>query len=112
MLKIFVRIWLLMAVPLTAFAQSADTQRDASLFYTRQPCDQFEKILEIVEDRYQEQPLFLGKSIQFDPQGQSYTGGSMLFVNQTSGTWSLVTLYGDGTACMTAVGTDFEPYSG
>ena len=36
----------------------------------------------------------------------------MMFVNQDTGTWSLITLYPDGTGCMVATGRDFEPYSG
>jgi len=35
----------------------------------------------------------------------------MFFVNQDTGTWSLMMLYGDGTACMTAIGTEFKPYT-
>jgi hypothetical protein len=44
-------------------------------------------------------------------QGETYTGGAMFLVNQVTGSWSLIHLYGDGMACVTAVGTKFEPYS-
>jgi hypothetical protein len=36
----------------------------------------------------------------------------MLFqVNQDTGTWTLVSLWNDGTACVVAVGKEFTPFS-
>jgi hypothetical protein len=66
-----------------------------------------------VVGKYKEQPLFKGKGIQFSStDGRGYVGSAMMFVNQDTGTWSLITLYGDGTGCMIASGKEFEPYSG
>lgn len=91
---------------------SANAQSTEKFLYTRQSCDPFEKIIGVVTGKYGEQPLFIGEGLQFGIQGETYTGGAMLLVNQTTGTWSLLHLYADGTACVTAVGTEFEPYSG
>jgi hypothetical protein len=35
----------------------------------------------------------------------------MYFVNQSTGTWSLIALYPDSIACVIAAGTKFTPYS-
>jgi len=35
----------------------------------------------------------------------------MYFVNQDTGTWSLIALYPDSVACVIAAGTKFTPYS-
>jgi|DEB0MinimDraft_6_1074348.scaffolds.fasta_scaffold01456_10 hypothetical protein len=91
---------------------SANAQSTEKFLYTRQSCDPFEKIIGVVTGKYGEQPLFIGEGLQFGMQGDTYRGGAMFLVNQNTGTWSLLTLYGDGTACVTAVGTEFEPYSG
>jgi len=91
---------------------SANAQSTEKFLYTRQSCDPFEKVIGVVTGKYGEQPLFIGEGLQFGMQGDTYRGGAMFLVNQNTGTWSLLTLYGDGTACVTAVGTEFEPYSG
>ena len=94
----------------TAFAQE---QNQGKRFITTQACDPVAKMSDIVMNKYGEMPLFQGEGIQFAaPTGQPYNSAMMFFVNQDSGTWSLVSLYADGTACMVANGRTFEPYSG
>jgi len=94
----------------TAFAQE---QNQGKRFITTQACDPVAKMSDVVMNKYGEQPLFQGEGIQFAaPTGQPYKSAMMFFVNQDSGTWSLVSLYEDGTACMVANGRTFEPYSG
>ena len=94
----------------TAFAQE---QNQSKRFITTQACDPVVKMSDVVMNKYGEQPLFQGEGIQFAaPTGQPYKSAMMFFVNQDSGTWSLVSLYEDGTACMVANGRKFEPYSG
>ena len=94
----------------TAFAQE---QNQSKRFITTQACDPVVKMSDVVMSKYGEQPLFQGEGIQFAaPTGQPYKSAMMFFVNQDSGTWSLVSLYEDGTACMVANGRTFEPYSG
>jgi len=91
---------------------SANAQSTEKFLYTRQGCDPFVEVIDVMTNKYGEQPLFVGEGLQFGMQGQTYTGGAMFLVNQVTGSWSLIHLYGDGTACVTAVGTQFEPYSG
>lgn len=94
------------------YSGSANAQSTEKFLYTRQSCDPFEKVIDVMTNKYGEQPLFVGEGLQFGVRGETYTGGAMFLTNQDTGTWSLLTLYGDGTACVTAVGTNFEPYSG
>ena len=107
------RLALAFVLGLLAFFSQANAQEQKEKFLlTRQGCDPFDKIIELMTGKYGEQPLFLGEGLQFGLQGQTYTGGAMFLVNQVTGSWSLLHLYADGTACVTAVGTNFEPYSG
>ena len=80
-------------------------------FYTRQECEPLGKIMQDIVNRWGETPLFTGEGLTFDYEGTPFTGGSMFMVNQDTGSWTLLTLYGDGTACVSAVGTQFEPYT-
>jgi hypothetical protein len=103
------------AVGISLFATTAlaQEQNQNKRFITTQACDPVMEMSAIIVGKYKEQPLFQGDGLQFAaPTGQPYQSGMMFFVNQESGTWSLVSLYSDGTACMVANGTKFEPYTG
>lgn len=89
----------------------AQTLSNKKYFNTRQECEPFEQMYRTVTERWGEKPLFIGQGLQMGLDGTPFTGGAMFFVNQDSGSWSLVTLYQDGTACMTSAGTKFEPYA-
>ena len=91
---------------------SANAQSTEKFLYTRQECDPFAEVIDVMTSKYGEQSLFVGEGLQFGMRGETYKGGAMFLVNQATGTWSLIHLYGDGTACVTAVGTNFAPYSG
>ena len=91
-----------------ASAQESQEKR----FYTYQACDHPLKMTDIVVGKYGEQPLFNGLGVQFHVNGTPYQSSVMFFTNQDTGTWSMVSLYPDGTACMIANGTKFEPYAG
>jgi len=81
-------------------------------FITTQPCDLFPKMLEIVKG-YKEDLLFTGEGMSFAASnGQGYMGGMMFFTNQDTGTWSMLQVYGDGTACLVMNGRKFAPYGG
>jgi hypothetical protein len=109
-MKLVYTIPLVLLLATTAlFAQSLS---DKKYFYTRQECAPASEMMKNVVIDYGEQALFTGAGLTIGYEGEPFTGGSMFFVNQDSGTWSLLTLYGDGTACMTAAGTDFEPFGG
>jgi hypothetical protein len=81
-------------------------------FNVRLECMPLPKMLENTMEKYGEEALFIGRGLSVALDGTPYTGGTMFLVNQDTGTWSLVTLYQDGTACLTGAGTDFEPFSG
>jgi len=99
----------LFALVTTVLAQAANDQK---YFYTRQECDPAATVMQNLVQKYQETALFTGEGIQFDYEGTPYTGGAMFLVNQDTGTWTLITLYADGSACVTAVGNKFEPFGG
>ena len=90
------------------FAQSSNNK----YFMTRQECSPLPEMMDTVMNKYGETALFTGESLTFAPDGTPFRGGAMFLVNQDTGSWSLITLYGDGYACMTALGIDFEPYGG
>ena len=97
---------------ITAFAQDNVNPNTAKMFIAKQPCDVLPNMLEVVKG-YKEELLFLGEGMSFAAQsGQGFMGGMMFFTNQESGTWSMLQLYGDGTACLVINGRNFVPYSG
>jgi hypothetical protein len=93
-----------------ALAQQEDNT--AKMFIAKQPCDVFQKMIDTVKD-YEEDLLFLGEGMSFAAQsGKGFMGGMMFFTNQETGTWSMLQLYGDGTACLVMNGRGFVPYGG
>ena len=97
---------------ITAFAQDNGNTNTAKSFIVRQPCDVLPKMMDIIKG-YKEDLLFMGEGMSFAAQsGQGFMGGMMFFTNQESGTWSMLQLYGDGTACLVMNGRKFVPYSG
>ena len=106
-----IRLGLCLWLSLASVASAQEPQNNKFL-YTRQGCDPFVEVMGVMSGKYGEEPLFVGEGLQFGTRGQPYTGGAMFLVNQSTGTWSLIHLYADGTACVTAVGTGFTPYTG
>lgn len=81
-------------------------------FAASQPCGSVENVFEMIYSQYGETPLFTGVGIQISASnGQPYSGNTMFFVNQDTGSWTHIVVYGDGNACMLANGSKFEPYS-
>ena len=103
---------LLCVIGLTAGPMQAQEQQEDKFFLSRQGCDDPYTMTRLVIEKYGEQPLFRAQGLQFHISGQNYTSDMMYFVNQDTGTWSLISLYADGTACMVATGRGFTPYSG
>ena len=104
----------ILALPVASLrAQEAPEQSPtAKQFIAVQQCDDVIKIMETIA-KYTENPLFETQTItQNANNGQWYEGKSMMFVNWGTGTYSFVTLYPDGTACMQAIGKEFKPYEG
>ncbi len=85
----------------------------AKTFFATHACDNVITMTDLVVGKYGEQPLFKAMGLQFSASdGKAYAGSMMMFVNQDTGTWSLITLYPDGNGCMVATGREFEPYGG
>ena len=99
------------AIWISLLAPTANAQQTKQ-FIVSQPCDNVIIMTDKIVSEYGEEPLFVGMGNQLSARdGNWYSSSMMYFVNQASGTWSLVSLYPDGTACMVAAGTKFEPYS-
>jgi hypothetical protein len=80
---------------------------------TRSACDIAPNMLTLIKERYGEDLLFMGEGMTFEARsGQAMNGGMMFFVNQETGTWSVLQLFGDGVACMLMNGRNFMPYGG
>jgi hypothetical protein len=87
-------------------------QNTAKTFITKQQCDELSKMMDVIKG-YEEELLFMGEGMSFAAQnGMGYMGGMMFFTNQETGTWSMLQLYRDGTACLVTNGRGFVPYSG
>ena len=92
-------------------SQSLSQSRDKT-FVVTQFCAPFAEMFETPK-KYKEDMLFLGNGMQLSAaDGKMYTGGMFFFVNQETGTYSIINVYGDGIACMMQTGRNFEPYSG
>ena len=90
------------------FAQDSDDK----ILITNNYCGPFNKVLETPK-KYKEGMLFSADGGVFESRtGQYFKGGVFFFVNQDTGTWSLINIFGDGTACMMQSGTKFSPYLG
>lgn len=86
------------------------TERPA--LFMRAPCDPLPTMVETIS-KYKEELLFIGDGMTFSAQtGQPFNGGMMFFVNQETGTWSMLQLFADGMACMVMNGRKFQPYTG
>ena len=77
----------------------------------KQPCDRADKMFDTIK-KYRELMLFTGEGLTFGVQGQAYNGGMFFFVNQETGSWSMLQVYSDGMACMIFNGKKFEPFTG
>ncbi len=85
---------------------------DNKTFIVTQFCGPWEEVLETPK-KYKEGMLFTGNGVQFSAtNGMMYQGGMFFFVNQETGSYSIINVYGDGTACMMQTGKNFEPYLG
>jgi hypothetical protein len=71
-----------------------------------QDCGPVKKITQNTVVNWGEKPLIRAQGVQF-----GHESSMMYFVNQDTGTWSLIALYPDSIACVIAAGTKFTPYS-
>ena len=110
----FKRLTLLLLVGSLTMINPATAQEDstAKSFITTQPCDKLSIMLDVIKG-YKEELLFTGEGMTFSARDRKgFMGGMMFFTNQETGTWSMLQVYGDGTACLVQNGREFEPYSG
>lgn len=92
-------------------ANAQETVDNRQWFMVKQECMPIKEFMELVVGRWGEQALFTGEGVTIGMDDTPYNGGVMLLVNQTTGTWTLGTLYGNGTVCINAAGTEFAPYT-
>jgi len=76
-----------------------------------QDCGPVKQITQNTVVNWGEKPLIRAQGVQWGPKGDKYESAMMYFVNQSTGTWSLIALYPDSIACVIAAGTKFTPYS-
>ena len=102
---------LILSIVFVLAASSATSQtNEDKFFYTRQNCSPAASMVQKL-NQWGETPLFVGKGVQTDATGNLFDGATIFLVNQDTGTWSLISVYADGMACIVAVGVDFEPYT-
>lgn len=87
----------------------AQAQEIPPFMYVAQPCENFLVVAQEVGS-FGEQALFTGSSSQFSPTGTPIYAETMFFVNQDTGTWSMISVFDDGSACMMVSGINFEPW--
>jgi hypothetical protein len=90
-------------------ASTVSAQEEVQPFVSAQPCAPMQE-LAIQARKYQEETLFKGMLVQQHISGQSVWSSMVFTVNQDTGTWSLISLYDNGYACLVANGSQFEPF--
>ena len=95
---------------LSVVLATAGFAQDTKYFHTSQECGDFASLSHFLVNSGQK-PLFTGETAQYGTDETEYWGGGMFFVNQDTGLWTLLTMYADGTVCVTAGGLGFEPYT-
>ena len=106
-------VLILLLVANSSLAQESKTpEGEKPTIFTRAPCDPLPNMIETIA-KYKEDLLFIGDGMTFSAQtGRPNNGGMMFFVNQDTGTWSMLQLFADGMSCMIMNGKRFEPYTG
>lgn len=96
-------------------AAAQDTNKENySLLYTSHSCDTYQNIAAWIESEFKEQLLFrgIGTAVYEDPQSYGELDGVMqYFVNQDTGTWTMVYVFDIERTCIMASGVNFQPYS-
>lgn len=86
----------------------------ATTFLSVNYCNDYNTVVSELIDNYNETLLFYGDGIITweDTDGSTGQIGShtQMFVNQSTGTWSLIQVYDKNTTCFLTGGVGFEPY--
>jgi hypothetical protein len=96
-----------MILPSVIYAQERPTQ----YFYTKQICANVLVALDSAA-QFGETLLFTGSGYTVNLEEVPFLGGMFFFVNQDTGTFSIISIYEDGTACLVLSGEGFAPYTG
>lgn len=108
MYKLAISLCLICVANIT-FAQ--EQEFEVKKFFTVQDCAPVQYITRLAMNEFGEKPLFYGIGTQTAAEtGEDIQSDMMLFVNQDSGSWSLVSRYQEGMGCIVAVGNQFTPY--
>lgn len=90
-------------------ASTVSAQEEVPPFISSQPCAPIQEFV-FQTQQYEEETLFKGMTLQRHISGQSVWSSMVFTVNQDTGTWSLISLYDNGYACLVANGSKFEPF--
>lgn len=102
---------LLLLVPTLVSAQEIKPE-DQKMFWARQYCGPMNEVFKTPE-KYKEGMLFAGDGVNFEARsGMMYQSGMFFFVNQDTGSWTMINVYNDGVACVVQTGKRFAPYTG
>jgi len=75
---------------------------------TMSTCDTSEKMVDVIYNKYGEQPLANGNGSLFHQNGQQLLGSMTYWVNAETGTFS-VTITNGPIMCLVMMGKDFAP---
>ena len=75
---------------------------------TMATCDTSEKMVDVIYNKYGEQPLANGKGSIFAANGQMLVGTMTYWINAETGTFS-ITITNGQLMCLVMMGSDFEP---
>jgi hypothetical protein len=96
----------------TSIAQ--DTEPTRTTFLSVNFCSDYDTIVVDLLNNYNETLLFHGEGVtthmNVNDVSTDLVSHTQVFVNQTTGTWSLVQVYNGGITCYLTGGTRFEPY--
>ena len=109
MAKLTAALFVLLAV----FGGSASAQeQQPKILPLQAQCDSVDKMLPVMK-QYNEELLFIGEGMTFSfGTGDPYRGGMMFYVNQDTGSWSMIQMFGDGVLCLLFNGGKFQPWMG
>jgi len=95
---------------LNALSVSAQEQTPNNGFPmpTMAQCDSSEKMVDVIYNKYGEQPLANGKGSIFAANGQMLVGTMTYWINAETGTFS-ITITNGQLMCLVLMGSDFEP---
>jgi len=98
-------------ISLLPFVSVAQESNQEFYFQTQHACGSIQTALENTTS-YGEIILFSGTGIYYTQNGEPLASETFFFVNQDTGTWALISMWPDGSACLVTVGFDFRPFVG